>query len=269
LRGGNAAGVCVFFYLSKWLFMLVQPSLVCLAMVATGLVMRRHRLIATGFVMLLIIGFSPLSFLMLMPLEDRFPRPRLDQVGEISGIIILGGFEDAYGTMARGVLTMGDAAERLTEGVLLAHRLPRARVIFAGGSATILDASPSAATAVADFIVGTGIAQDRVILESVSRNTRENAMMTHEIVKPKPGERWLLVTSAFHMPRAMGVFRQAGFEVIAWPVDYRTTGRGDATRTTGSLGEGTYHVDVGTKELIGLIVYRLRGWTDAFWPAPN
>jgi uncharacterized SAM-binding protein YcdF (DUF218 family) len=249
--------------------MLVQPTLVCLAMVAAGLALRRHRLTTAGFLLLLVIGFSPLSFLMLMPLEERFARPRLDQVGEISGIIILGGFEDTYGTMARGVLTMGDAAERLAEGVILAHRLPRARVIFTGGSATIIDASTSAAGAVGDFIIGTGIAADRVILESVSRNTRENATMTHDIVKPKRGERWLLVTSAFHMPRAMGVFRVAGFDVVAWPVDYRTTGKGDVTRTTGSIGEGTYHVDLSTKEFIGLIVYRLRGWTDAWLPAPG
>lgn len=249
--------------------MLVQPSMVCLAMVGAGLLLGRRTLAVAGFALLLVLGFSPLSYVLLRPLEDRFPRPRLDQVGDISGIIILGGFEDTYGTKMRGVLTLGEAAERLTEGVLLAHRLPRARVIFSGGSATILDASPSAAAAVADFIVGTGIAADRVILESASRNTRENATMTHDIIQPKPGERWLLVTSAFHMPRAMGVFREAGFQVVAWPVDYRTTGNGDATRTTGSLGEGTYHVDISTKELIGLVVYRLRGWTDAYWPAPN
>jgi uncharacterized SAM-binding protein YcdF (DUF218 family) len=263
------AGVFVFFYLSKFLFLLVQPSLICLAMIAAGLMLRRNRLTSSGFALLLVIAFSPLSYLLLLPLEERFARPRLDQVGDISGIIILSGFENTYGTKARGVLTMGDAAERLTEGVLLAHRLPAARVIFTGGSATILDAAPSAASAVAEFIVGTGIAADRVILESAARNTRENATMTHDIVKPKPGERWLLVTSAFHMPRAMGVFRVAGFEVVAWPVDYRTTGNGDATRLTGSIGEGTYHVDISVKELIGLIVYRLRGWTDAFWPAPT
>ena len=258
----------MFFYLSKFLFLLVQPSMVCLAMVAAGLLFGRKKLAGTGFVALLIIGFSPLSYMMLLALEDRFPRPRLDQVTDASGIIILGGFEDTYTTEARGVLTIGDAAERLTEGVLLAHRLPRARVVFSGGSATILEKAPSAAAAVADFIVGTGIAADRVILESASRNTRENAVMTYQIVKPKPGERWLLVTSAFHMPRAMGVFRAAGFNVIAWPVDYRSSGPSDITRTTGGLAEGTYHVDISVKELIGLIVYRLRGWTDASWPKP-
>ena len=141
-------------------------------------------------------------------------------------------------------------------------------MVFSGGSATILEKSPSAAAAVSDFIVGTGIAADRMILESASRNTRENAVMTYQIVKPKPGERWLLVTSAFHMPRAMGVFRAAGFNVIAWPVDYRSSGPSDITRSTGGLGEGTYHVDITVKEWIGLIVYRLRGWTDALWPKP-
>ena len=258
----------VFFYLSKFLFLLVQPTMVCLGMLGIGLALGRRRLAVAGFLSLLVIGFSPLSYMLLLPLEDRFPRPRLEQVGTISGIIILGGFEDAYSTQARGTLIVGDAAERLTEGVLLAHRLPHARVIFSGGSATIINASPSAAGAVASYIIGTGIAADRVILESASRNTRENATMTYAVVQPKPGERWLLVTSAFHMPRSMGVFRKAGFDVIAWPVDYRTTGFSDVTRATGTLAEGTYHVDISVKELIGLIVYRLRGWTDALWPAP-
>jgi uncharacterized SAM-binding protein YcdF (DUF218 family) len=239
-----------------------------LAVLGAGLALGRTRLAAAGFLSLLAIGFSPLSYMLLLPLENRFPLPRLEQVGDVKGIIILGGFEDAYGTQARGTLLVGDAAERLTEGVLLAHRLPRARVVFSGGSAAIIGASPSAAGAVANYIIGTGIAADRVILESASRNTRENAVMTYDIVRPKPGERWLLVTSAFHMPRSMGVFRKAGFDVVAWPVDYRTTGLSDMARATGNLGEGTYHVDISVKELIGLFVYRWRGWTDALWPAP-
>jgi uncharacterized SAM-binding protein YcdF (DUF218 family) len=258
----------VFFYLSKYLFALVQPSLVCLGLLAAGLIFGRKRLAVAGFVALLVIGFSPLGYMMLLPLENRFPRPTLEQVTNVSGIIILGGFEDTYGTQARGVLTFVDAAERLTEGVLLAHRLPHTRVVFTGGAASVIEASPSAAAAVADFIVGTGIAADRVVLESASRNTRENAVMTHNIVKPKPGERWLLVTSAFHMPRAMGVFRAAGFDVMAWPVGYRSTGISDIARITAHLGEGTRYVDTSAKELIGLMVYRLRGWTAALWPAP-
>jgi uncharacterized SAM-binding protein YcdF (DUF218 family) len=258
----------VFFYLSKYLFALVQPSLVCLSLVAAGLLLGRKWLAGAGFAALLVIGFSPLGYMMLLPLENRFPRPALEQVASVSGIIILGGFEDTYGTKERGVLTLGDGAERLTEGVLWAHRLPRARVVYSGGSATVLEASPSAASAVAEFIVGTGIAAERVVLESRSRNTRENAVMTHDILKPKLGERWLLVTSAFHMPRAMGVFRAAGFDVIAWPVGYRSTGISDIARVTAHLGAGTYFVDICVKELIGLIVYRLRGWTNAFWPAP-
>ena len=58
------------------------------------------------------------------------------------------------------------------------------------------------------------------MLEDQSRNTRENAIFTRRLVDPKPGERWLLVTSAWHMPRAIGVFRKAGFEIEAFPVDY-------------------------------------------------
>ena len=128
----------MFFYLSKFLFLLVQPSMVCLAMVAAGLLFGRKKLAGSGFVALLVIGFSPLSYMMLLALEDRFPRPRLDQVTDASGIIILGGFEDTYTTEARGILTTNDSAERLTEGVLLAHRLPRALRSTSGRVAPLL-----------------------------------------------------------------------------------------------------------------------------------
>jgi uncharacterized SAM-binding protein YcdF (DUF218 family) len=259
----------MFFYLSKVLFLLVQPSVICLLLMAAGLALGRRRLAVVGLSILLVIGFSPLSNFLTLPLEGRFPRPKLEQLGDkISGIIILGGFEDAYTTDARQVLSLNEAAERLTEGLVLAHKLPKTRVIFTGGSASMLNAVPSAATSVGDFLTGSGIAAHRIVLERASRNTRENATMTFELLKPKPGETWLLVTSAFHMARSMGVFRAAGFEVVAWPVDYRTAGPQDTTRFNGSIDDGIKRLDMVTKEYIGLVVYRLRGWTDALWPAP-
>jgi uncharacterized SAM-binding protein YcdF (DUF218 family) len=243
--------------------------MVCLALITAGLLLGRRWLAGGGLAALLIIGFSPLGNALMLPLENRFPRPGLAAVGDkISGIIILGGFEDAYVTHGRGVLSLNEAAERLTEALVLAHKLPRARVVFSGGSDSILDAVPSAAPAVADFLVASGIARERLVLEGASRNTRENATMTYDLVKPKPGERWLLVTSAFHMPRSMGLFRTAGFDVVAWPVDYRTGSPRDATRFMNRLDEGIKRVDTVVKEAFGLVVYRWRGWTDALLPAP-
>jgi uncharacterized SAM-binding protein YcdF (DUF218 family) len=259
----------VFFYLSKLMFLLVQPSVVCLAIITGGVLLDRKRLASGGLLALLLIGFSPLGNALLLPLESRFARPPLDQVSDkISGIIILGGFEDTHGTSTRGILSLNEAAERLTEGMLLARRLPKARVIFTGGGDALLAKTPSAAAAVADFLIASGVSADRIVTEPDSRNTRENAMMTHALVKPKPGERWLLVTSAFHMPRSMGLFRTAGFDVIAWPVDYRTGGAADTTRFMSRLDEGVQRVDTVVKELCGLAIYRLRGWTDALVPGP-
>jgi uncharacterized SAM-binding protein YcdF (DUF218 family) len=259
----------LFFYLSKLLFLLVQPSVVCLLLIAAGLWLGRKRLAVAGLLTLLVIGFSPLANLLTLPLEGRFLRPKIEHVADkITGIIILGGFEDAYTTDSRQVLSLNEAAERLTEGLVLAHKLPNTRVIFTGGSASIMNAVPSAAGSIGEFLTASGIAAERIVLERNSRNTRENATMTFEIVKPQAGERWLLVTSAFHMARSMGVFRAAGFDVVAWPVDYRTAGPQDMTRLMGSVDDGIKRLDMVTKEYIGLVVYRLRGWSDALWPAP-
>jgi uncharacterized SAM-binding protein YcdF (DUF218 family) len=259
----------VFHFLSKLLFLFVQPSVVCLMLIAAGLLLDRKRLAAAGLGIMLVIGFSPLGNALLLPLEGRFERPDLDGIAnQISGIIVLGGFEDAYVTNGRGALALNEAAERLTEALVLANRLPKARVVFTGGSDSILDAVPSAAPAVAAFFTASGIAKERLFLEGASRNTYENAAFTYDLVKPKPGERWLLVTSAFHMPRSMGLFRKAGFDVTAWPVDYRTAGARDGTRFMNRLDEGLKRVDTVVKEGIGLTVYRLRGWTDALLPGP-
>jgi uncharacterized SAM-binding protein YcdF (DUF218 family) len=260
----------MFHFISKLLFLAVQPSIVCLALLVIGIALGRKRLAVAGLTLLLLIGFSPLGNWLLMPLENRFARPDLNPIANsISGIIMLGGFEDAYMTHGRGVLSLNEAAERLTEASVLARQLPRARVIFSGGSDSVLNAVPSAAPVIAAFLQASGIAADRLVLEPSARNTRENATMTFDLVKPKPGEKWLLVTSAYHMPRSMGLFRTAGFDVIAWPVDYRTAGAGDGFRIMNRVDEGIKRVDMVTKEYIGLLVYRLRGWTDALLPAPR
>jgi uncharacterized SAM-binding protein YcdF (DUF218 family) len=259
----------MFHFLSKLMFLAVQPSVVCLVILVAGLLSGRKRLAGVGLALLLVIGFSPLGNWLMLPLEERFARPELELLaGKVSGIIILGGFEDAYVTQGRGVLALNEAAERLTEASVLARRLPDTRVIFSGGSDSILNAAPSAAPAIAAFLQASGIAAERLVLEQAARNTRENATLTFDLVRPKPGEKWLMVTSAFHMPRSMGLFRMAGFDVVAWPVDYRTAGASDRLRFMNRLDEGIKRVDTATKEYIGLLVYRLRGWTDAWLPGP-
>ena len=113
-----------------------------------------------------------------------------------------------------------------------------------------------------------GISSERLVMERRSRNTRENAEFAMAMADPKPGERWLLVTSAFHMPRSVGLFRKAGFAVQPFPVDWRVGGGGDVLRFSVSLLEGLSRVDTGVREWMGLIAYRAAGRTDALLPGP-
>jgi uncharacterized SAM-binding protein YcdF (DUF218 family) len=181
---------------------------------------------------------------------------------------VLGGAISPDVSAARDVVKLGDAAERITATVELARRYPDARIIFSGGSAALLfDQLPEAPFA-AKELEALGIDRDRITAEDQSRNTVENAVFSRLIANPKPGERWLLVTSAFHMPRAMAVFRAAGFPVEAYPVDWRTRGPVDLLRLSESLTEGLARTDTAAHEWVGLAAYRLTGRTNEFFPAP-
>jgi uncharacterized SAM-binding protein YcdF (DUF218 family) len=267
----------MFFYASKIAFILVQPSTLCLSLIAVGSATLYRwpasrlgrRLTLAGVVALAVAGFSPLANLALLPLEQRFVRPDLASLPRPpAGIILLGGFEDGTISAARGELALNEAAERLTEGFRLALRLPAAKVVFTGGVGELLAGGPPAGEAIAAMLIAAGVARDRILIEQRSRTTWENATYTRELVRPAPGETWLLVTSAYHMPRAIGVFRRAGFEVTAWPVDYRTSGVDDLVHVFSSLGDGLKRFDTAAREWLGLLAYRLTGRSSALFPAP-
>lgn len=263
-------------FVSKALFFLVQPSHFALLLIGVGIVLlfrpsaaRLGKMLAGfGFALLLVFGFSPLGHALLLPLEERFPRGAVPTQG-ITGIILLGGFEDGSVSRARGALALNESAERLTEALVLARRIPEARVVFTGGAADILQRGHSGAPAVGAYLEAAGIDPQRIVLEGRSRNTYENAVFTRELVTPKPGERWLLVTSAWHMPRAVGAFRQAEFDVVPWPVDYRMKGADELLQPFDALTEGLRRTDMATREWIGLLAYWMLGRSNALLPAPG
>jgi uncharacterized SAM-binding protein YcdF (DUF218 family) len=152
--------------------------------------------------------------------------------------------------------------------VALARRLPDAGIVFSGGSAQLIPSPSSEAAVVGGMLGAMGVDGSRVVLEDRSRDTYENATFTRALVQPGRGERWLLVTSAFHMPRAMGVFRAAGFEVEPWPVDYRTRGWVEAAAFFYSAGDGLRRLDLVAKEYAGLLAYALTGRTGSLLPGP-
>ena len=268
----------MFFALSKIGFFVIQPSNILLLMSIGGLLFMRSdarrkfgsRLAAAGVGGLFVGGLSPLGNAMILPLEERIPRPPVSELGtRIDGIIVLGGFEEGRITAARHALQLNEASERLTEAVGLAKRFPAAKVIFTGGSGSVFGKGDVAAEEVRDFLLVAGVARERIVLEDASRNTRENATLTRDLLTPWLGSRWLLVTSAYHMPRSVSIFRRVGFEVFPWPVDYRTAGPADALRFFDSIDNGLRRVDTAAKEYVGLAVYRARGWTDSLWPGPQ
>jgi uncharacterized SAM-binding protein YcdF (DUF218 family) len=264
----------MFFILSKVLGFFALPSNVLIAIGLVGLLLLCTRLtrlaswlVVTSLVLIAVAGLSPLGNALILPLEQRFP-PWDASRGPPDGIVVLGGAITPDVSVARGAVTLNEAAERITATVELARRYPNARIIFSGGTnALIADEPVEAAIAIREF-EALGVAHDRVTAEEQSRNTIENAVFSRLIADPKPGERWLLVTSAYHMPRSMAAFRAADFAVEAYPVDWRTRGPIDAVRPFASLGDGLRRTDTAVREWIGLLAYRLTGKTKELFPGP-
>jgi len=264
----------MFFILSKVFGFFALPSNLLIAIGLLGLVLLLTRftrlarwLVVTSLALLAFAGWSPLGNVLLLPLEQRFP-PWDTSRGPPDGIVVLGGAISPDVSAARGVVALDEAAERITVTAELARRYPNARIVFAGGgNAVIFEEGAEAGFAVRE-LEALGVARDRVTAEEQSRNTIENAVFSRLIANPRPGERWLLVTSAYHMPRAMAAFRAAGFPVEAFPVDWRTRGPIDAVRPFPSLSDGLRRTDAAVHEWIGLLGYRLTGKASELFPAP-
>jgi uncharacterized SAM-binding protein YcdF (DUF218 family) len=266
------------FELTRSIWFLAQPSmLLCLAVLA-GLVLigtrwRKlgRRIALSGAILLLVLGISPVGNWLVLPLEERFSRPDLAGEGAPAGIIVLGGGVDTYVSRARGLPAMTDAGERVVEAAMLARRFPDAPIIYSGGSAAFFYDSMSEAEAVRNILAGLGVASERILYDHTSRTTGENAEETMKLIRALPAtgtKRYLLVTSAYHMPRSVGVFRKAGLDVVAWPVDYRSRGRQDLWRFFDKPSEGLRRVDIVVREWLGLFTYWLGGSTSELYPGP-
>ena len=254
------------FYASKIIWFFLQPSSFLILVFALGfwLYWRGRtrfgmRILLATVLIYTVAGLSPLANAMMLALEQQFSRPPMEELAEVTGIIVLGGVVDTLVSSTRDEIALNEAAERLTETAALAIRFPNAKIVISGGDGALLYASMSEAGVAKQFFTRIGIDPGRILLEETSRTTSENATFTKALVTPQPGERWLLVTSAFHMPRAMGCFRAAGFDLMPWPVDFRTRGLVDLLRFSPRPSEAWRRIDMATKEWMGLIIYRLIG----------
>jgi uncharacterized SAM-binding protein YcdF (DUF218 family) len=264
----------MFFIVSKLAWFIFAPLNFLILLSLSGLIFwlfgfnRLGRVLTSiGLSLLVICSFSPLATLLTAPLENRFPvAPR--NLPAPSGIIVLGGSLDGQMTEARGQPALLPGAARLTAGVELARRYPEARLVFTGGSSSLTQEMNGEAKGVHDLWLSLGVPESRMSFEDTSRNTWENALFTRDLLAPKPGEHWLLVTSAWHMPRAMGIFRRVGFDVTAYPVDFMTFGDRRDWNPSPAVVDALMMVDDAVHEWIGLAAYYATGKTDALFPAP-
>jgi uncharacterized SAM-binding protein YcdF (DUF218 family) len=267
----------MFFVLSKTLVTMIMPLNFPIELGLVGAVLlltRRARLgrvlMVASVSMVATCGFTPIGELLLYPLEARFP-PCDDTHGEPDGILVLGGDIDVAASAAHNIdVSFSGSGARIVSAAMLAHRFPKARVLYAGGSPNLVsDNSPKEADYALRVFENLGIARDRLTIERQSRNTFENAAFSMKLLDPKSGERWLLITSAFHMPRAMGIFRKLSFAVEPCPVDWRLEGRKSLMHFPAQAEGGLGTTNLAVREWLGLIAYRLAGRTNELFPGPT
>lgn len=230
---------------------------ILLAALLTAVCWRRPlgpRLAKLTVVLVLVLGFLPTGWLLLRPLEMRFPVPA--EAAAVDGIVVLAGSEQVDLSDLYAQPQLGSAGDRLTTFLMLAGKYPGARLVHSGYRE---------ATIAHELILGAGIAPERILFDGQSPNTCASPGQVHALVDPKPGERWLLVTSAAHMPRSIACFRAAGWDVVPYPADFRTAPRPWSKDLVGNLDD----LDTAAHEWVGLLYYRLLGRTRELYPAPS
>lgn len=265
----------MYYYLSKILEIFAVPSNLILIIVICGLLLWAtryarlgRRIAVTGIMLLLIAGMTPLGTALLVPLENRFPQWNAGE-GAPDGIVVIGGIINTHVSVLRRHISFDPAVERLLAAIDLHRQYPAARIVFSGGDSNLIFKGMPESELAVQFLESYGVPSDDILVDRTARNTMENAVNAKKIAAPKPGERWLLVTSAFHMPRAIGLFRAAGFPVEAYPVEWLTGGWGDVIDLQPSLLGGFVDLDIAAHEWEGLFIDWIVGRTSTLFPGPQ
>jgi len=250
-----------FFSASKFFGVIIAPGnlIILTLLIGFALSATRYRRIGRWITvvtatMLFVLLVLPVGGWAMAPLENRFPRPQLPD--HVDGILVLSGGESPDLFALRGTAATISSEGRLVETLDLARRFPQARIVFSGVEADVARAA----------FAQMGAPMDRFTFENRARNTFENLLFSKNLIGPKSGETWLLVTHAVSIPRAMGIAQQVGWNMIPWPVDYQT-GPQDF-HVSLAFADNVGSLEIAAHEWIGLVVYRLTGRSAAFFPAP-
>ncbi|MBU0858693.1 MAG: YdcF family protein, partial [Alphaproteobacteria bacterium] len=213
-----------------------------------------------GFFLLLVLGVLPLGHNILVKLEQHI-QPPATMPADIGGILVLGGSLDTGVSGARNMPALNGAADRVLAGVTLAQRYPEAVLVFSGGNNNLSGGGAPETLYVHQLLNDIGYDTRSVFFEDESRNTHENIVFTRKLLMPQPEETWILVTSAWHMPRAAAVMHSMGWpgKVLFWPVDYRTDGVARAWPPAFDVADNMDKTALALHEGIGWLTYRLTG----------
>lgn len=262
----------MFFTFSKIFWILATPinliGILLIAAIASRLLKLRRLSMFCSVTALVVLGlgaWTTTGALLLHPLEDYFERPT-PPPDNVTGIIVLGGGFEGAVNLARGGYELNASGDRFVEAAILARLYPEAKVVVTGGTGALLLSGEGDGDTAPRLLTALGVEPERLVLERESRDTYENAVKTRALVQPQPGDVWLLVTSAFHMPRSVGLFRKAGFDVIPWPVDYRTAGTETFGFAEDNVADSMQNLTLGVREWVGLFAYRLTGRIDGMFP---
>ena len=260
----------LFFLASKAVWLLIRPEtllvlLFTLALIFlwSGRAVAASRSLATALCITLLIGVFPLGNLVMNPLERAYPPdPAITQP---AGILILGGAEDIGPDYTGDMAQVNDAGDRLIAAMQLARQFPEAVVLYAGGKVALSPVDEGVFEVGPDILRRLGLSEDRLIVEGRSRTTAENATFSRAIMPDVEGP-WILVTSAFHMPRAVGSFCAAGWRtLVPYPTDYRGGSFWD--QLGWDLANNLADLNTGVKEWVGLLAYRVTGRSDVLIPS--
>ena len=252
----------MFFLLSKILWFIFNPinlffiffGLCCLALFTRFF--RPARIILVSlFCIPVVFSILNLGDLIFWHLENQFTSPKT-LPSNLDGIVIAGGILNPILSHERGQPVIGGSIERLTIGAKYASEHPNAKLIFSGGSGDLFQQEKKEAHYVIPLLVQLGVNRDQIVIEDQARNTYENSIFTFKLAKPKKGEHWILITSAFHMPRAMGTFKRAGWNILATPVDFGTSKKLQ-WKPTLNLGQSLPKLGSALHECLGLFFYWL------------
>lgn len=263
--------------ISRGIWTIIQPSNLLFIMLIVGYFLSRYahknsklnklafKIIPLSLTILFFAGFTNLSAWILWPLEGRFHEytNKINQ-GPYSGIIVLAGSEKASISTYSDQAALNHGAERLIEAAALARKFPTLPIIHSGGIRN--DPDEFSENDVARiFFKQAAIDLSRIRFDGKSYNTHTNATMSRELIRQSENKKWLLVTSAFHMPRSVGAFREAGINIQPYPVDYKTTLKfGDIFSIDFSGNLFTF--DLAIHEYIGLFAYYITGRSSSLYP---